>query len=267
MRIVSFLRLPVLWLAALAGPLQAATPLMIWPVDPVMGSGEQAVALWLENHGEQPVSMQVRVFTWKQNGGEDTFETQQAVVASPPIASIPPGRRQLVRLMTLAPLQPGQEHAYRVMVDELPPAARLPGEAAAPADQQVAVKVQIRYAVPLFVFGEGAGNDKKPPPRSTGLLEPRLHWHLAAPRAGAAAGPGAKPLPALCVANTGGAHARLTAASWRTAQGEKTLNAGLLGYVLAQSERCWQLEAAVPPNAALTASINGSAASIERSPD
>lgn len=265
MRTTALLRLFPWWLAALAAPLQAATPLMIWPVDPVIGSGEQAAALWLENHGDQPVSMQVRIFSWKQEGGEDAYEAQQAVVASPPIASIPAGRRQLVRLMTLAPLPAGKQHAYRVMVDELPPAARLPGDPAAPAESPVAVKVQIRYAVPLFVFGEGAGSARKPPPRSGTVLEPRLRWHLGTPQAAGKAG--ARPLPSLCVANTGGAHARLTAAAWRTPQGEKTINAGLLGYVLAQSEKCWQLEAAVPSGAALAASVNGSTASIERSQD
>ena len=39
----------------------AATPLMIWPVDPVITSAQPAVALWVENRGVRAVSLQVRV--------------------------------------------------------------------------------------------------------------------------------------------------------------------------------------------------------------
>jgi fimbrial chaperone protein len=248
---------------AFALPAGAATPLMIWPVDPVIGSGERAAALWLENHGEQPVAMQVRVFSWRQEGGQDIYDTQQQVVASPPIASIPAGRRQLVRLMALAPLPPGQEHAFRVMIDELPTAAKFPGTGPdTPPAAGVAVQVQIRYSVPLFVYGEGAGDRRKPPPQvpASGLLEPRLHWHLALAK-------GADRKPGLCIANAGGARARLTAVAWRGVRGDTPINAGLLGYVLPGSQQCWPLEGPAPPGAELKATINGSPASVEHAAD
>jgi len=37
-----------------AGVVQAASSVLIWPIDPVLEADQQASALWLENRGTEP---------------------------------------------------------------------------------------------------------------------------------------------------------------------------------------------------------------------
>lgn len=244
--------------AAAALPLSSAragTPLLIWPIDPVIAPGQQAAALWLENHGPQPAALQVRVFGWKQAAGEETYEAQQAVLPSPPIATIAPGGRQLVRLIATRPVAAGTEQAFRIFIDELP----TPEGATPPPAEGASVKLQLRYAVPLFVYGQGAvppgrGRDSPPP----GALQPAVDWDTLQD--------GGKPV--LVLRNTGNAHARVTAVEWSSSDGRSgSINAGLLGYVLAGSQMRFGLLQALPRNAVLRAQFNGRPADIRRAAD
>ncbi|CAM3793761.1 Fimbrial chaperone protein [Paracidovorax anthurii] len=255
-------------LSALPGTARAAAPLMIWPVDPVIAGEQRAVALWVENRGGEPVSLQARVFAWRQENGDDQFTTQQAVVASPPISHIPPGERQMVRLIATHPVPPGQEQAYRVLIDELPPPApELPAGTPPPVvrpSTHLGVRLQIRYAIPLFVYAPGTLGPRMPSTH-TGLLpslgvgaslEPSLQWDVER---------GGDGTHYLVVHNTGPGHARLTAVRWH-ADGREgaTINPGLMGYVLPHSQRRWELPQAPLPGHGLQATVNGRAAPLPR---
>ncbi|MCS4510797.1 fimbrial biogenesis chaperone [Xylophilus ampelinus] len=249
----------------------AVSPIMIWPVDPVIVGEPQAVALWIENQGDQPIAMQVRVFGWEQPQGEDVLAAQQQVIASPPISSIPPRRRQMVRLIATRPAPPGAEQAFRVVVDELPGTASPPLPASAPAaDGAVAaqtaaaapagaaVNLQMRYSVPLFLYGPDARPDKPLPSTGAGarrtaapsqVLEPKLDYRVVRTAAGR---------PALAIRNRGTAHGRITLVDW-VADGRPpvAVNAGLLGYVLSGQRMQWPLEKEPPPGHGLQATVNG----------
>lgn len=244
--------LALAWLACLA-PARAATPLMIWPVDPMITEQQQAVAVWIENRGVAPVSLQVRVMDWSQAEGEEFLSAQKEVVASPPISVIPPGKRQMVRLIASQPPAPELEVAYRVLIDELP----APDDQAASAPQDEAgmgIRLKVRYAIPLFVYGSGA--------------EPFRATHSQAQRSGKG-----KPLPPdltwktvrdgkahrLVVRNKGRGHARITAVRWGASapRTDLTINEGLMGYVLPNSQMRWDLEAPPPADPVLKANVNG----------
>lgn len=80
---------PSRWLAALlalllGGPAQAASAVLIWPINPAIEADQPATALWLENRGKQPVTLQVRVLGWSQADFQDVYRNQQAVIPSPP---------------------------------------------------------------------------------------------------------------------------------------------------------------------------------------
>ena len=49
-----------------AGFGQAASSVLIWPIDPVLEADQQASALWLENRGTETANLQIRVFAWSQ---------------------------------------------------------------------------------------------------------------------------------------------------------------------------------------------------------
>ncbi|OKN93661.1 hypothetical protein AM469_005026, partial [Pseudomonas aeruginosa] len=116
---------PGRWLAALlalllGGPAQAASAVLIWPINPAIEADQPATALWLENRGKQPVTLQVRVLglvpggfpgRLSQPAGSDSQPALRQGRAGPPATgpADPPGR----------PAQP-PEDAYRVLIDEVP---------------------------------------------------------------------------------------------------------------------------------------------------
>ncbi|WP_252273165.1 fimbrial biogenesis chaperone [Pseudomonas subflava] len=224
-----------LWLLATPAS-QAASSILIWPINPLIDAEHKAAALWLENRGQAPVDLQIRVLAWQQSGFEDQLVPQKAVVGSPPMATLQPGKRQLVRLVRLQTPAAGTLQTYRVLVDEvLPPNERPP---------ELGVQFQMRYSVPLIVTGTGAYLDDgaSDAPRRGQALAPELHYRIA--------DSGGQRF--LYVRNRGPAHARLS----QVELGRFTLAKGLLGYVLPGAEMRWPLPAAAPAKGPLHARIN-----------
>jgi fimbrial chaperone protein len=231
-RSILFPALAALMLAtsALTVPAAAST-VVIWPVDPTLKPGEQSTALWLENKGDKPVTLQVRSFDWGQRDGQDQLNPQDDVVASPPIATVEPGKRQLVRVFRRAATAPdtAAERSYRLIVDELPQAPQTGG-----GEASAGLAVQMRYSIPLFVYGTDVAT-----------LAPRL-----VPSYRASAGE-----QAIEIRNAGSIHARLTDLRIGTGGQQRMVKAGLAGYVLPGAT----LRIALPDNApgVVTVSVNG----------
>lgn len=244
---------------ALAGAsgAHAAASVMIWPIDPVIESDQRAAALWLENRDTRPVTLQIRVLGWREEGGEDRYaEDQSRIAGSPPMATVPPGKRQLIRLTRLADSAPGTEEAYRVLIDEIPQ----PEDDATSgnAQTQLGVKFQMHYSIPLFVYGQGVWTkedpDRKRDPASA--AQPLLGWHVARD--------GGKRW--LVMTNRGHVHARITQVAFDVEGERGDIARGLLGYVLPGAQMRWELpdgvKLAARPTAAspkLIATVNGKA--------
>ena len=214
----------LLFIMALLPAAHAANSLMIWPIDPAINPDEKASELWLENRGNATTMMQVRIFSWLQVGGQEQYQTQQQVVASPPMVRLEPGQKQLVRLIKQGAPQAGREMSYRVVLDEIP-TPRTPGE------NQAGLTFQMRYSVPLFVYGNGVTSDS---------AKPQLSWQQV--------DSGGKRW--LELTNRGNGHARLS----NVTIGGRRLGNGLFGYVLANSSNRWPLTSSV--SGELSAEVN-----------
>jgi fimbrial chaperone protein len=233
---------------------RASSPasVMIWPVNPSIPSTARAAALWLENRGRESVILQVRVFRWSIADYRDQYAADPgSIVTSPPMATIEPGRRQLVRLMRTATIPRGQEAAYRVFVDEIPRPDMPPGDDSAwPRPLALGITFRMRYSLPLFVYGDGlqavavdAASAAAPDVRAS------LDWWVAADEG----------QTWLYVRNRGRVHARLTRAALTTPEQSIEIASGLLGYVLPGTAMRWPLPADAPAGtrATLVASVNG----------
>lgn len=189
--------------AMLAASAAGASSVVIWPVDPTIKAGAQSTALWIENKGATPITLQVRSFRWGQTADGETLDQQSDILASPPIAEVGPGKRQLVRVIRrVAPVR--AEQSYRLMVDELPvPQAGGPTPVARLA-------VQMRYSIPLFVYASDA------------KLAPALDTRIQTTAAGRV----------LAIRNDGAMHARLTDLRVGAGGRETVVRGGLAGYVL-----------------------------------
>ncbi|NLS56251.1 fimbrial biogenesis chaperone [Hafnia alvei] len=212
----------------------AATNMLIWPIDPALGANDNATELWLENKGAVAATMQIRVLGWKQVAGEENYRSQQDVVASPPIVNIGAGKKQLIRLIRQSPTPAGQEQAFRILIDEVPPAERSTGS-------QAGVSLLMRYSLPLFVYGDGV-NFQRNAAEPVHLSQSQLSWKMTTNNGH----------PAIEVTNRGTIHARLSKVSING----KTMADGLLGYVLAGSYRTWPLPAGVTRGQMLKAEVN-----------
>ncbi len=236
--------LPTLALLLLvnSGFVSAASSVLIWPINPQIERAQKAAALWLENRGQAPISLQVRVLAWSQSDYSDQLSAQRAVVASPPAVTIEPGKRQMIRLMKMQAAPAATEQTFRVLVDELlPPDAK--------TDAALGVKFQMRYSVPLFVFGDGvalASAASKPEP-GIQLLQPDLRFSVQ--------NEGGKRY--LLLNNQGPAHARLAAVAVKQGDKKTLIAEGLLGYVLPGARMRWELPATLSGDSfALEARIN-----------
>lgn len=235
----------LLLMASLSTAHAQAGSVLIWPVDPVIRQDQRAVGLWLENKGQTPVQLQVRVFAWNQPDGESRHTPQTDVTGTPPMLRIEAGKRQFVRLTRTTEAVPGQETAYRVIVDEIPPPPSQ--DAAASGVQGAGIRFQMRYSIPLFVYGKGmeALTDDRGA-RNAKAAQPALSWRTVTQD-------GTRYLE---VRNTGATHARLVDASFRQGAVTRPLEAGLLGYVLPGAAARFAIPAGVEPQGTLIASVN-----------
>ena len=119
-----------------------ASSLSVSPTSIDVLAPQQAAALALRNGGDKPLNAQVRVFRWRQPGGEDVLEPAKAVVASPAIIEIKPGADYTIRIVRTSREPVKGEENYRVVVDELPDGFRV--TAATPSCPVAAMADEVR---------------------------------------------------------------------------------------------------------------------------
>ena len=199
----------------LAGGAMAHIPaicadLQVAPVSITLPADKTADAIWLSNPGTKPLQAQVRVLQWVQADGADHLMPTTELMASPPMLSIMPGQRQMVRVMRMGGQQPpaSTEQSFRIVIDEIPTQGRDPG-----------LQFALRYSLPVFISGQD-------------ITPPALSWRVE--REGQAVW--------LRATNTGGSHARISDVTFITQDGRSIpLSKGLYGYALANNERRWEL--------------------------
>lgn len=119
-----------------------AMGLQVSPMAIEMSKTENAKELWLLNAGSSAMHTQVRAFAWDQENNKNTLVKTQELIISPPIANIPPGGRQLVRVIKKDSLKNDNTFsAYRIMINEIPVSS----------EKQTGVDFVMEYSVPVFI--------------------------------------------------------------------------------------------------------------------
>jgi fimbrial chaperone protein len=134
--------LAAILIVVLPGFEAGAQSLSVLPVNILLQPGQRATTLTVTNQGPSETAIQIRAYSWSQPDGGDQLTTSGSVVVSPPLASIAPGATQVLRLiLRLPPLGGDREATYRILVDQIPPAAE-PG----------IVHVVLRLSIPIFAL-------------------------------------------------------------------------------------------------------------------
>jgi len=197
-------------LLAGVAPAQAAS-LSVSPILLEMSAKTPTRTLEISNPGDQPVTVQVRVFAWRNGGEEDQYVATQDIGFSPPMFQLAPGARQVVRLA--ARVTPTREMSYRVFIDQIQT-----------TQQEGGVSMPVRMALPLFLTPDGE-------------TRTAVDWRLE--REGDAT--------LLVARNTGGRRLRVTDLAVEGPAGAQIVERGLAGYVLAGQERAWRLKTPSEP--------------------
>ncbi|WP_019626127.1 molecular chaperone [Thioalkalivibrio sp. ALJT] len=210
-------------------PAAAAAGLSVAPTLLEFAPGETARGLTLRNTGTTPVQAQVRVFEWRQENGEDRLELSTELAVSPPFLSVPPGGRQVVRVLQRGVSAPGStsaERSFRLLVDEIP--ADIGAEQAPAGGQGGASGIRsglrflMRFSVPVFVAVQSD-------------TAPDLHWRLQHTDTDERA--------RLVVQNTGTGRAQIADLELMDGDGRALYrHAGLAGYVLSGTSREWSFD-------------------------
>ncbi|SAK39847.1 P pilus assembly protein chaperone PapD-like protein [Caballeronia temeraria] len=187
-----------------------AASLQISPVTIQLTGAENGKVINLSNEGDEPIHAQVRTFVWDQDDEKDKLTPTREIIASPPIAEVPAGGTQVIRVIRASMAPVPQERAYRLLIDELPPEG-------APAGSNV--QFRFRYSVPLFISSAGE------------MEKPKLQWSIVEKNG----------KPYLRVMNSGEVHAQLSAVTLRSDATTIPVSPGLLGYVLPGRMRAWML--------------------------
>jgi len=197
------------------------------------GIGSNTATLNILNGENDPLKVQIRVMRWSEEGGHDVLSPTKDLVASPPFVTLQPNGRYTVRLVRTAKTQLHGEESYRVLVDEVPqPHTVQPGT----------VNFVLRQSVPVFF-----SND---PNRAA-----KVNWSLV--RDGQNLW--------LVGHNSGNRRLRLSDVTLDANGSAVYQQAGLLGYVLAESEVRWPVATnrALPANAKLELKATTDAKAID----
>lgn len=151
--------LALLWLGAGFGAARAAS----FEVGPVLIklSAQHPVAVEeVRNDSDTPVTIQVSVAAWEQSEDADRYLPTRDLVATPPIFTLAPAGRQIVRVASRLAWPLLQERSYRMFLQQVP-SGRAPGE-------RTVLQVLLRLGVPVFVEPQ------------SGVVAPRLVWSAQA---------------------------------------------------------------------------------------
>jgi fimbrial chaperone protein len=139
--------LPGILLLALAGvPAQAAS-LSVAPTRVELGPGARSATITLENQDETAVTVQVQTFVWQGSPASADLEPTRDLIAVPPVFSLEPDARQIIRVALRGQPDATRELAYRLLITEVPTAG---------PDGRLNVRFALRLSLPVFVGAPGA---------------------------------------------------------------------------------------------------------------
>lgn len=184
----------------------------ISPLRVDFGQGSGTSALTIRNEDAVPVVIQAEGLAWSQDEGQDALAPTRDLLVSPAVFTVQPGATQLVRVALRRAPDAARELSYRLILQEVPPAAR---------PEFTGLQVALRMSVPIFVA-------------PTAPAAAQVSW------LGSRDDDGRR---VVAVRNEGAAHERVRAFTLKTADGAVTVfEQPAMAYVLPGAERRWVID-------------------------
>ena len=122
------------------GALPARADISVNPVHAEITASAKTKSFTVSNGGLVPRLVQIKVFSWRQENGNDILTPAAELLAVPPVFTVQPGTQQTVRVALREYVQGELERTYRLLISEVPDRVL--------AGMGVALAVQ--YSVPIF---------------------------------------------------------------------------------------------------------------------
>lgn len=126
-----------------ASPALAAT-FGLSPMRVELGPASRTAVVEVSNPGDAPVTIQVQTRGWRQVDGKDANEETRALIVNPPIFTVKPQGRQLVRVALRAAPAPRVEQSFRLIFAEVPTGR-------AEATPGFTFHIALRMDIPVYV--------------------------------------------------------------------------------------------------------------------
>lgn len=129
-----------------------AANLSINPVRITLDNTRSIGALTLRNRGDEPVVMQAAVREWTIESNEEHYNDTDALIVTPPVFTVEPGREQIVRVGLRRPVASDTEQAFRVFLEQAPATPATPTR---PIQPPTGIQVTLRFGIPVFIAPDG----------------------------------------------------------------------------------------------------------------
>ena len=121
----------------------AASGLRVTPLRMDFFQNQTSGQIEVSNLGTAPLAVQVKAFRWAQKDGTETYEPTTDIFFAPPIVSVAPQKKTIVRFRLRAAPPLDRENSYRVYFQEVPSATENAPSAG--------MTFRMRFGVPVFV--------------------------------------------------------------------------------------------------------------------
>jgi fimbrial chaperone protein len=200
-------------LALGSGAAAHAGSIAVSPVRVNLSAGQPVSTVVVRNEAAETSVVQMQVVSWTQNATDDVYAPTPELLATPPIFTLPPGGKQVVRIGLRRAPDPARELPYRLFLQEIPPPM--------PADFQ-GMRMTLRIGVPVFVAPLAKPNTD-------------LHWSAASASDG---------VVTVGLANVGAAHVKIASLELIAPDAsELSETKQVAAYVLPGQRREWSLKA------------------------
>lgn len=123
--------------------LAQAAGLRVTPLRLDFSARQTSGQIEVSNLGTSTLAVQVKAFRWTQKDGQDNYEPTNDLFFAPPIVSVAPQKKTLVRFRLRAAPPAEKEGTYRVYFQEVPPANE--------SSPSAGMTFRMRFGVPMFV--------------------------------------------------------------------------------------------------------------------
>lgn len=209
----------MLW--SLVSVVQAAS-LSVNPVIITLSSSDSIAAMTLTNNGGDEVVMQASVNAWSIRDNEEHYAATTALIVSPPVFQVAPGKSQIVRIGLSDTAPQGVEQSFRVFLEQAPATPGDESAADAAARGPRGVQMMLRLGIPVFV-------------KAAGVSSSQLVWQAKRLTNGRLQ---------ITVENQGNAHTKISRLMLMD-KGKTIATAEQLSYLLPSSRRHWVLDVPV----------------------